>query len=120
MRRPVILSNDSEKDSVAVGMGGRSCGGAMVEGPATSSGCSSTERPSSVESDMRGISSPGLSLSESLDLERFSAGRGNGIDEKEDLVGEADECLCEPCVLLLNLDGSAWLCDMVLFRFEEP
>jgi hypothetical protein len=30
------------------------------------------------------------------------------MDEKEDLVGETDDRLCEPCVLLLNLDGGAW------------
>jgi hypothetical protein len=39
VRRPVILSNDSENDSLVVGMGGKSCGGAViVEEPATSSG----------------------------------------------------------------------------------
>lgn len=39
VRRPVMLSKDSEKDSLMVGMGGRSCGDvAMVEGPAASSG----------------------------------------------------------------------------------
>lgn len=55
---------------------------------------------------MRGISSPGLSLSESLELARFSGRGGGGIDEKEDLAGETDDRFCEPCVLLLNLDGS--------------
>jgi hypothetical protein len=67
---------------------------------------------------MRGISSPGLSLSESLELACFSGG-GGGIDEKEDLVGETDDRFCDPCVLLLNLDGSTWLCDIVLSLLEE-
>lgn len=106
VRRPVIPSKDSENESS--GMGGSSCGDvAVVEGLTASSGWSSTDRPSSVESDMRGISSPGLSLSESLELTGFSGGGGGRIDENEDLAGETDDRFCEPCVLLLNLDGSA-------------
>jgi hypothetical protein len=41
------------------------------------------------------------------------------IDENDVLVGEIDILACEPCVLLLNLEGSGGFHEAVLSRFPN-
>jgi hypothetical protein len=65
---------------------------------------------------MRGISSPRLSGCGSFRRSDFSGGGWGGIEEKDDLAGETDNRFSEPCVLLLNLEGSGGCCDIVLSR----
>ena len=104
---PVIPSMDSDKDSVGKGIGGRSWGFSTSSGVSPSR---STDRPSSVESDMRGRSS-------TSSCELIFSGTGGGTVDDEGLEGE-NERLLEPCVLLLNLEGRGWL-DEVLSRLLE-
>ncbi len=80
------------------GIGGSSGFELDTDGPAggvdiaaASSGCKSIERPSSIDKDMRGMSSLPLYLS----------GRGGrGLDDNEARDGDV-----EPLVLTLNLEG---------------
>jgi hypothetical protein len=99
-------------------MGGNSWG--CVRGPdevSRSSPWRSTERPSSVDSDIRGISSVEPLLSGSEDF----SGKGSGgtIDENDALDGEIDILDCEPCVLLLNLECRGGFHEAVLSRFPN-
>jgi hypothetical protein len=66
---------------------------------------------------MRGTPSLGLSDWGSFRQAEFSDDGGGGT-EKEDL-GETDDLFSEPCVLLLNLEGSGGRCDSVLSRLVE-
>jgi hypothetical protein len=73
-----------------------------------------------VERDIRGISSLGLSsIGDSSNDVGFSGKGGGGIEENEDRVGDIDVRICEPCVLLLNLEGRGGLYDIVLSRRVE-
>lgn len=116
MVRDILLlatsSIDSAKDSVGNGIGGSSgleldtdslVGGVGVA-VAASSGCKSIDRPSSIDKDIRGMSSLPLYLS----------GRGgSGLGDNEARDGDV-----EPRVLTLNLEGKGWLLvDMKLSLF---
>ena len=96
MRRLLMFPKDSEKSSPGNGMGGRSCGGETVDGFASpvSWGCRSTESPSSVERDIRGILSLGLSLgSLCADCSAVDTGRSEDIGE---LGRDIDDFICAP------------------------
>lgn len=93
---------DSENDSEDMLTGGRSCGMEFTRGGLSVSSVSrSTDRPSSVDNDMRGGSSvTGVVSPVNTDI---LSGTGGGPEENEVLVGEMDDT--SPCVLQLNLEG---------------
>lgn len=120
-RGPVRSSIDSESDIEGKVTGGSNCGfESSEESFSTSSPVRITDRPSSVDIDTRGGSSP---------IEGAAKDRVSGIVELveivefrlEDIVREGDIERCadpEPCVLVLNREGRGGVRDIVLFLFS--
>jgi hypothetical protein len=104
---------DSVSDCDGNVTGGRSKG---VEGGTESLLASmSTDRPSSDVSVNRGISSEGVAVSG--EIVNNLSGTAGGFSDVDVPVDEVDNLGRDPCVLLLNLDGSDWLKDIMLSLF---